>query len=165
MHRDEALGRPGDLKRCILRSRRRTGWWETSARLFLRALVHGGAQAQLREGSAVGTELVGRDLGRSEALLLEQLAHELSGRRLVPAALDEDSSTSPSSSTARHRYICCPRCGPTISSRCQRKLGLRRRRRRFARWRAIASELQDPAPDRLVGDSDARSTRSSSTSR
>ena len=34
MDRDEALQCRFDLKRFMIRSRRRTGWWEFSARLF-----------------------------------------------------------------------------------------------------------------------------------
>jgi hypothetical protein len=34
VYRDETLADPGDLKRCIFRPRRRSGWCETSARLF-----------------------------------------------------------------------------------------------------------------------------------
>jgi hypothetical protein len=41
------------------------------------------------------------------------------------------SSTSPSSSTARHRDICLPAMRLTISSKYQRELGLHRRCRRF----------------------------------
>ena len=42
------------------------------------------------EGSAVGAQLVGRHSRRREALLAEQLAHELDGCALVPSALNQD---------------------------------------------------------------------------
>ena len=62
------------------------------------------------------------------------------------------SSTSPSLSTARHRYICRPAIFTNISSRCQTPLdGPRRRRRRLRDQRPEAS---DPDPDRLVGHDD-----------
>jgi hypothetical protein len=41
------------------------------------------------------------------------------------------SSTSPSSSTARHSHMRLPPTFTTISSRCQRPVGLQRLRRRF----------------------------------
>ena len=42
------------------------------------------------EGSAVGAQLVGRHPRRREALLAEQLAHQLDGRRPVSTTLDQD---------------------------------------------------------------------------
>ncbi len=47
-------------------------------------------EADLRECSAVGPQPVGGDHGGREALLPEQLAHQLAGRGLVPPALDQD---------------------------------------------------------------------------
>ena len=44
----------------------------------------------MREGSAVGAQLVGRHPGRREALFAEQLAHQLDGRRPVATTLDQD---------------------------------------------------------------------------
>jgi hypothetical protein len=49
-----------------------------------------GAQADLLERSPIGPKPVSRDLGESETLLLEQPAHELACRGLVPSALDQD---------------------------------------------------------------------------
>src|ERR1700732_3807061 len=45
---------------------------------------------EMLEGSAVGAQLVGRHSRRREALLAEQLAHQLDGRRPVSTALDQD---------------------------------------------------------------------------
>src|ERR1700737_2626275 len=45
---------------------------------------------EMLEGSAVGAQLVGRHSRRREALLAEQLAHELDGRRPVSTTLDQD---------------------------------------------------------------------------
>ena len=45
---------------------------------------------KMPEGSAVGAQLVGRHPLRREALLAEQLAHELDGRRPVSTTLDQD---------------------------------------------------------------------------
>ena len=42
------------------------------------------------EGSAVRAQLVSRHRLRREALLAEQLAHQLDGRRLVSTTLDQD---------------------------------------------------------------------------
>ena len=42
------------------------------------------------EGSAVRAQLVGRHSRRREALLSEQVAHELDGRRPVSTTLDQD---------------------------------------------------------------------------
>ena len=59
------------------------------------------------------------------------------------------SNTSPSWSTARHRYIRSPAIRTTISSRCQRSLG---RGRRWRSRRDRGAEFQHPAPYGLVGD-------------
>ena len=42
------------------------------------------------EGRAVGAQLVSRHFFRREALLAEQLAHQLDGRRPVSTTLDQD---------------------------------------------------------------------------
>jgi hypothetical protein len=42
------------------------------------------------EGRAVGAQLVSRHLLRREALLAQQLAHELDGCALLPSALNQD---------------------------------------------------------------------------
>ena len=47
-------------------------------------------KSEMAEGSAVGAQLVGRHLGRREALFAEQLAHQLDGRRPVSTTLDQD---------------------------------------------------------------------------
>lgn len=107
-----------------------------------------------RKGGAIRRQPVGRDFRGSKALLLEQLTHELPGRRLVPRRWTRTSSTSTSSWTARHRYIRRPAIRTTISSRCQRGLGLHRSRRRrratagpnFRTRRRIVSFVGDVEP-------------------
>src|ERR1700704_1835849 len=51
------------------------------------ALLMVAGKPKMLEGRAVGAQLVGRHPLRREALLAEQLAHELDGRRPVSAAL------------------------------------------------------------------------------
>src|SRR5215213_1976728 len=48
-----------------------------------------GRQAELASGRAVGAQLVGHELVRSVAQLLQQLAHEFQGRRRVAPRLDQ----------------------------------------------------------------------------
>src|ERR1700730_16484738 len=47
-------------------------------------------EPKMPEGGGVGTQLVSRHPLRREALLAEQLAHELDGCALVPSALNQD---------------------------------------------------------------------------
>src|SRR5437867_1402329 len=54
------------------------------------ALLVVAGKPEMPEGSAVGAQLVGRHPRRREALLAEQLAHELDGRRPVSTTLDQD---------------------------------------------------------------------------
>src|SRR6266481_8904095 len=54
------------------------------------ALFMAAGKPEMLEGSAVGAQLVGRPSRRREALLAEQLAHELDGRRPVSTTLDQD---------------------------------------------------------------------------
>src|SRR3981081_4054624 len=54
------------------------------------ALLMVAGKPKMLEGRAVGAQLVGRHPLRREALLAEQLAHELDGRRPVSTALDQD---------------------------------------------------------------------------
>ena len=72
-------------------------------------------KAQLAPGRAVGAQLVGDELVWSEALLLEQLAHEPQGSLRVPPGLDQQVQDLASLSTARHRYILLPWIETTIS--------------------------------------------------
>jgi hypothetical protein len=79
-----------DLKRCIFRSRRRTTWWEFSARLFLRRPCSWRAQSpRWRPAAAVGAEPIGDEHARRIALLPEELAHQPQGGGLLPLGLDE----------------------------------------------------------------------------
>src|SRR3979409_286507 len=54
------------------------------------ALLMVAGKPKMLEGSAVRAQLVGRHPPRREALLAEQLAHELDGCALVPSALNQD---------------------------------------------------------------------------
>src|SRR5260370_24634848 len=54
------------------------------------ALLVVAGKPKMPEGSAVGAQLVSRHLFRREALLAEQLAHELDGCALIPSALNQD---------------------------------------------------------------------------
>ena len=82
---------PGDLKRCSLRSRRRTTWCEFSARLFCRkSLLMVTGKPEVLEGSAVGPQLIRRHPFRREALLSHQLAHEPDGSAPISPALNQD---------------------------------------------------------------------------
>ena len=64
-----------DLKRCILRSRRRTYLMRILRPIvFSQALLMVARKPEMLEGSAVGAQLVGRHLRRRKTLLAEQLA-------------------------------------------------------------------------------------------
>ena len=54
------------------------------------ALLMVPGKPKMPEGSTVGAQLVSRHLFRREALLAEQLAHELDGCAFVPSALNQD---------------------------------------------------------------------------
>src|SRR5258705_6623851 len=56
----------------------------------MQALLMVAGKPKMLEGSAVGAQLVGRHPRRREALLAEQLAHQLDGRRPVSMTLDQD---------------------------------------------------------------------------
>src|SRR6202047_2118613 len=58
--------------------------------VFSQALLMVAGKPEMLEGSAVGAQLVGRHPRRREALLAEQLAHQLDGRRPVSTTLDQD---------------------------------------------------------------------------
>src|SRR5437867_4489520 len=58
--------------------------------VFSQALLMVAGKPEMLKGSAVGAQLVGRHPRRREALLAEQLAHELDGRRPVSMTLDQD---------------------------------------------------------------------------
>ena len=63
---------------------------DLGAVVLAQALLVAGGQAHLAEGGAIGPQPVGGDHGRREALLPEQLAHQLAGGVLVPPALHQD---------------------------------------------------------------------------
>src|SRR5712671_3077715 len=73
---------PADLKRCILRSRRR-------AIVHPEPLLMTAGQMEIVEGSTVGAQLVGDYQLGCEALLPEQLAHEPQGGALIAPALNQ----------------------------------------------------------------------------
>jgi hypothetical protein len=56
----------------------------------LQALLMMAGKPKMLEGRAVGTQLVGRHPLRREALLAQQLAHELGGRRPVSTTLNQN---------------------------------------------------------------------------
>ena len=139
------------MNRCIFRSRRRTGWCETSARLFFRRPCSWRAVSpSLGERGAVGPQLVGRDHVGREALLPEQLAHQLPGRGLVPPALDQDVQHL---AFVVHRS---PEVHPLAGDAHRHLIEVPARARPCAALPKAPgdgrAELQHPAPDRLVGD-------------
>src|SRR5216684_6912522 len=78
--------------------------------VFSQALLMVAGKPKMLEGSAVGAQLVGRHPRRREALLAEQLAHELDGRRPVSMTLDQDPEDL-AFGVDGHRYMCLPRSG------------------------------------------------------
>ena len=89
----------------------------------------------------------------SSNFLSNRLADRAQRRRWT-----KKSSTSPTSSTARHSRCFRPRIFKTISSRCQRGLGRGRLRRRLVASKITGNqppELRKPAPRRLVRNVDA----------
>jgi hypothetical protein len=80
-------------------------------------------QSERSERGGVGAQPVGDQQFRDEALLLEQLAHQLQRRPTVASALDEHVENLALVTTARQRYVRLPAMRTTISSKCQRSLG------------------------------------------
>src|SRR6266404_2650340 len=66
------------------------GRWFLPRAVFSQALLMVAGKPEMLEGGAVGAQLVGRHSRRREALLAEQLAHQLDGRRAVSTTLDQD---------------------------------------------------------------------------
>src|SRR5215204_2125315 len=107
------------------------------------------AQAQSMEGGGVGAQLVGDRQSGYETLLAEQLAHQLDGRPLVTATLDQDIEDfaflidgapqiqalagDPHDHFVQMPAVAGPRPALPQSAREER------------------AELQHPAPDRFVG--------------
>ena len=109
-----------------------------------------GAQADFREGSPVGAQLVGRHPRGRKAMLPEQLADELAGGGLVPPSLDQD---------LQHLALIIDRppqahllAGNTNHHLIEMpaRAGLAPQLPQVPRDRR--PELADPAPDRFVGD-------------
>jgi len=80
------------LRRCILRSRRRTARCELSARLFSRKSSRPVARSasQRLERGTVGRQSIGHEPIRYIALAFEQLPKQSLGRALVAALLNEN---------------------------------------------------------------------------
>ncbi len=162
---------PGDLNRCIFRSRRRVGWWEFSARLLQRCrrswrasspscrladpyepspsvVIVSGAKpcflTSLRMSEA--------RQGPQPAKQAEVASGELTAARVSRRVCTRTSSTSPSSSTARQSQCRLPAIVITISSRCHRG-------RAWPPPPQVAStqraELADPASDGFVAQVEA----------
>ena len=75
----------------MIRSRRRVGWWEFSARLFRPfVLAMFDAKAHLRSRSAVRTELVRDHHARRRDGGFQELPHEPLRSARVSSALDQD---------------------------------------------------------------------------
>ena len=118
------------MKRCIFRSRRRTGRCEFSALLFFRHPVScmrenpNSRRAAPYEGSLSVTIDEG-----TYPCFLSSFRINLSAAALLRLDWTRQSRTSPPASTARQRYICLPRIVTNISSKCQRSSGLGLKRR------------------------------------
>ena len=67
----------------------------------------------------IGAQLVGDQSSRETALGFQQRPKESDGCSPIPVRLHRTSRTSPSSSTARHRYCRRPWIVTNTSSRCQ----------------------------------------------
>jgi hypothetical protein len=79
------------LKRFMIRSRRRVGWWEFSARLLsplLLAMLD--KEADLRSRGSIGSELVRDHHARRRDGGFQELLQEPPRRRGVPSSLDQD---------------------------------------------------------------------------
>jgi hypothetical protein len=88
-------------------------------------------EANFAKRRSVGSEFVGDDYRRNEALTSKQFPQRPQRPGLVALGLDRISRTSPSLSTARHMYICRPAIETIISSSCHRLWGLGRIARKF----------------------------------
>ena len=84
-------------------------------------------QIQLIQSCAVRRQAVGGDRLRIDRLIVQEALQKSERRLCATPALDHKVQDSPSSSTARHRYIRLPPIQQTISSRCQRGEGAHRR--------------------------------------
>src|SRR5829696_5217288 len=107
------------------------------------------AQAQIASGRAVGAELVSHDLVWSVALLPEQLPHEPQGGCRVPPGLDQqvqDLTLAVDGS---------PQVYALALDRDHHLVQVPRACRSGSQPAQVAgesgAELQDPAPDRLIG--------------
>jgi hypothetical protein len=147
---EKALAEPADLNLCIFRSRRRTTWWEFSARLFARSppLVRTG-QSKMPKRESVRAQLVGRQGSRRETQFPEQLAHQPKCRALVAAAL--------------HQHIenlalvidGAPQVHPLAGDANHHLVEVRSIARVWAAPSQLSSdpgpEFQNPAPHRFIG--------------
>ena len=79
--------------------------------------------AELARRGAIGRQAVSDDCLRMDALALQRFRRNLNAFRLFRRFCTSISRTSPSSSTARQRYILWPVILTTISPRCQRLVG------------------------------------------
>ena len=126
------------------------------------ALLVARRQARLDEGGAIGPQLVVADLRGSEALLLSSLRISLRAANLSRRRCTRTSSTSPSLSTARQRYISIADAHRHLV-KVHSVDGLR-----ASLPEAPGDgrpELQHPTTDRLVPDVEPASAGRSSTSR
>ena len=88
------------------------------------------AKAELAKRCPIRPECVGHHCSWRKALPFQQFSRQFQRCGFVARCWISISSTSPSLSTARQRYLCRPPNRTTISSRCQHSSGLGRRRMR-----------------------------------
>ena len=118
------------MKPCICRSQRRTGWCESPARLLFRLPRSCSAvrrRSRIAERSDLSLWVTIVDCAKP--CFFSRLRISFSAAAFFRLDRTRVSRTSPSLSTAGHRYIRFPRTEMNISSRCHRQSGLGRRRR------------------------------------
>src|ERR1700730_9387837 len=127
--------------------------------VFPKPLLGLAGQSQTPERRGVGAQLVGDHQFRRETLLLEQLAHQPERRPAVARRWTNMSRTSPSWSTARHRYIRSPATDPPSRRDASDRSAASNSRRADADQLADAGQIAGGKPAigvRIPARSDAR---------
>jgi hypothetical protein len=139
---------PGDLKRCILRSRRRVGWCGFPPDCSYASRARGAPIIRFR----TLPRRKSADCRSQEHRFLEQFAHEFHGGSLVAPSLHQQVEDLAFVVDCAPQPELLPAILTTTSSRCQRAVGCGRRRRVLGRTtarisRPIAAPFSRRHPD------------------
>ena len=122
---EERWADPGDLKRCILRSRRRGRLVRILSPIVLaQALLMASGQSNFGLCRAVGAQFVRHQNVGCEALFLEQFSHEFHSRVLVASSLHQKiENLAFIVNRAPQPELPAAQSCTAISSRCHRDVG------------------------------------------